>query len=94
MFYELNTNDYHLLRALTNQRENTIFISVIKNNNPGFIYVDDLAEPGIALIWAEGIDGFCLIGTKNCTFNIDKLNYFIDYLIKPRLIKKNIDYRN
>lgn len=92
MLYELNTNDYHLLRSLSNQRENAIFISVIENNTPGFIYVDNLAEPNIALIWAEGIDGFYLIGKKNCVVDIDEFNYFIDHSIKSRLLRKNINY--
>lgn len=67
-------------------------ISVILENNPGSIFVDNYICPTSALIWSQGIEGFYLIGDeKNNTF-ITELNSFIDEKIAPMLKKKGYGY--
>lgn len=60
-------------------------LAVIKGNNPGWIFVDDPNIPSAALVWAQGIDGFYLVGDASSAVFHDELNFHIDRVLKPRL---------
>ena len=60
-------------------------LSVIEGNNPGWIFADDLNAPKAALVWAQGIEGFYLVGDTNSTTFLADLNDYIDHVLEPRL---------
>ena len=37
---------------------------MIEGNNPGWVFADDLNTPMTALVWAQGIEGFYLVGDR------------------------------
>jgi len=62
--------------------------AIIERNNPGWIFVDDLNEPSAALVWAQGIEGFYLIGDSDSKVFREELNTFTNHELKPRLIEQ------
>ena len=59
--------------------------AIIEGNNPGWLFVDDVNAPNVALVWARGIEGFYLIGCANNTEFLDGLDTFTEEVLKPRL---------
>jgi hypothetical protein len=37
-------------------------LAIIEGNNPGWVFADGLNTPRAALVWAQGIKGFYLVG--------------------------------
>jgi 3-dehydroquinate dehydratase len=62
-------------------------LAIVYGNNPGWIFVDDIEIPSAALVWAQGIEGFYLIGDANCEVFHEELEIYTDIVIKPRLNK-------
>jgi RimJ/RimL family protein N-acetyltransferase len=60
-------------------------LAVIEGNNPGWVFADDLNTPRTALVWAQGIEGFYLVGDTDSTVFLEHLNDYIDQVLKPRL---------
>ncbi len=60
-------------------------LAVIQGNNPGWVFVDDMHTPRAALVCAQGMQGFYLIGdTKGAGF-IQALDEHIERVLGPRL---------
>jgi len=47
--------------------------------------VDDLNAPRAALVWAQGIKGFYLVGDANSAVFLEELDVYTDQVLKPRL---------
>jgi GNAT superfamily N-acetyltransferase len=60
-------------------------LAVIEGNNPGWVFADDLNTPRAALVWAQGIKGFYLVGDANRAVFLQELDVYIDQVLKPRL---------
>ena len=60
-------------------------LAVIDGNNPGWVFVDNPNAPRVALVWAQGIDGFYLVGDASSAVFRDELDFHIDQVLKPRL---------
>ena len=60
-------------------------LAVIEGNNPGWVFVDDPNIPSAALVWAQGIEGFYLVGDASSAVFRDELNFLVDRVLKPRL---------
>jgi GNAT superfamily N-acetyltransferase len=60
-------------------------LAVIEGNNPGWVFVDNPNAPRAALVWAQGIDGFYLVGDASSAVFRDELDFHIDQVLKPRL---------
>ena len=60
-------------------------LAVIEGNNPGWVFADDLNTPRTALVWAQGIEGFYLVGDTDNTAFLESLDDNIDHVLKPRL---------
>ena len=60
-------------------------LAVIEGNNPGWVFADDLNTPRTALVWAQGIEGFYLVGDTDSAAFIESLDDHIDQVLKPRL---------
>lgn len=60
-------------------------LAVITGNNPGWVFADDLHTPRTALVWAQGIEGFYLVGDTGNTGFLESLNDYIDRALKPRM---------
>jgi len=67
-------------------------LSVIEGNNPGWVFAGDSANPGTALVWAKGAEGFYLIGQENNSAFLNDLDPFIDKVITPRAHKLGLDW--
>jgi RimJ/RimL family protein N-acetyltransferase len=60
-------------------------LAVIEGNNPGWVFVDDPNAPSAALVWAQGIDGFYLVGNARSEVFHVELDLHIDQVLMPRL---------
>lgn len=60
-------------------------LAVIEGNNPGWVFVDDLNTPRAALVWAQGIGGFYLVGDANSAVFLGELDVYTDQVLGPRL---------
>jgi len=60
--------------------------SIVYKNNPGWVFVDSVPDPQIALIWVQGNEGFYLLGNDQISNFSNDLNNFIDSIIKPKLL--------
>lgn len=57
----------------------------MEGNNPGWVFADDPITPKTALVWAQGIQGFYLVGESDNTVFLESLNGYIDQALTPRL---------
>jgi GNAT superfamily N-acetyltransferase len=60
-------------------------LAIIEGNNPGWVFVDDLDTPGAALVWAQGIEGFYLVGDANSAVFLEELDVYTEQVLRPRL---------
>jgi len=60
-------------------------LAIIEGSNPGWVFVDDLMCPTAALVWAQGIRGFYLVGDINCVIFREELDVYTDLVLSPRL---------
>ena len=60
-------------------------LAVIEGNNPGWVFADDLLTPRAALVWAQGIEGFYLVGDARRSAFIDDFDFHITQVLEPRL---------
>ena len=60
-------------------------LAILAGNNPGWVFVDDLYTQRAALVWAEGIQGFYLVGDASRTDFLDELAAHTDHVLGPRL---------
>jgi hypothetical protein len=67
-------------------------LAVIEGNNPGWVFVDDPNSPRAALVWAQGIEGFYLVGDAGSAVFLDELDFHIDQVFKPRLRNLGVDW--
>lgn len=58
---------------------------VIEGSNPGWVFVDERKAPEAALVWAQGIDGFYLVGNAESPVFRDELDRFTYQVLEPRL---------
>lgn len=58
--------------------------SVAEGYSPGWIFVDDPAEPKTAMVWSRGIEGFYFLGDAENPAFTEHINRFIDEEIFPR----------
>ena len=59
--------------------------AVIAGDNPGWLFADDLHPPRAAMIWAQGIEGFYLIGDAKSVVFLRELDAYAQQVLKPRL---------
>ncbi|MCP4709616.1 MAG: GNAT family N-acetyltransferase [Planctomycetes bacterium] len=93
MISELAKNKFRSIdNLLQNENYDVEVKSVIRGNNPGRVFVDDPENPQTAMIWANGIEGFYLIGQeKNPKFN-NHLDQYIERVIRPLAIESGLDW--
>jgi len=60
-------------------------LAIIEGNNPGWVFADDLNTPKAALVWAQGIEGFYLVGDASSAVFLEELNVHTEQVLKPRL---------
>lgn len=67
-------------------------ISIVENNNPGRIFVDQANKPKSALVWSRGMQGFYLIGDHTNKEFVRHLDSYIKRNIEPRLREASIHH--
>ncbi len=67
-------------------------LSVLLGVNPGRVYVDDVDTPTAALIWAQGIEGFYLVGDAGSPVFSVHLDAYVRGVIKPEARKSGLDW--
>jgi RimJ/RimL family protein N-acetyltransferase len=65
-------------------------LAIIEGNNPGWVFADDLNTPRAALVWAQGIKGFYVVGDAHSAVFPKELDVYTDQVIKPRLLDLGI----
>jgi hypothetical protein len=60
-------------------------LAIIEGNNPGWVFADGLNTPRAALVWAQGIKGFYLVGDAHSAVFPKELDVYTDQVLKPRL---------
>jgi len=75
---ELSNDKYYKVDNLFKSDKFPEATSVIKKNNPGWVFVDDINSPKSALIFSKGMGGFYLMGDyTNIEFK-NELLFFIE----------------
>ena len=82
MIYELELPGSHVLAMDCPFPEAQ---AVIAGNNPGWVFADDPNTPRTALVWAQGIEGFYLVGDTDSTAFLEYLDGYVDRVLGPRL---------
>lgn len=67
-------------------------LSIIKGNNPGWIFADQIIQPRSALVWSQGIQGFYLIGDHTNQAFIHSLDDSISNNLVPRMRELGLDH--
>ncbi|MEI5906886.1 GNAT family N-acetyltransferase [Bacillus spongiae] len=85
--------DYHKISTLLSDGiKYPEVISIIENNNPGAIFVDDISNPNTALVWNQGMRGFYFIGDNENKLFLKNINLFINHYITMFLKEKGINH--
>ncbi|MFF2157197.1 GNAT family N-acetyltransferase [Paenibacillus chitinolyticus] len=80
MLYELERKNYWLLEPmLAGGFQFPEVSAVIDSINSGWVVTNDPKHPASALLWAEGLGGFFLLGDETNKSFLHALDYFIDY---------------
>ncbi|USG67888.1 GNAT family N-acetyltransferase [Brevibacillus ruminantium] len=82
---------YKVMPLLKNGHPHPEVLSILENNNPGWVFSDQLDSPTTALIWSKGIRGFYLIGDHNNHVFNNELNNYITNKMKPRMKEQGLD---
>ncbi|WP_138754100.1 hypothetical protein [Paenibacillus sinopodophylli] len=76
--YELSRDLFYKAKSLLeNGHSHPEIVSIIENNNPGWIFTDQLNSPKSALVWSKGMEGFYLIGDHHNEAFTGQLHEFI-----------------
>jgi hypothetical protein len=59
--------------------------AVIGGANPGWVFVDRLVRPRVALVWAQGMEGFYLLGEHPPPGFAPQLDRFVSTVLEDRL---------
>ena len=90
--FELEKDDFYIVESLLRGKEGYLIPeSVIRNNNPGWVFVDSQTYPQITLIWSHGIEGLYLVGSNVSEYS-KELNHFIASYLKPKLLSIGVTY--
>ncbi len=90
---ELAFEDFHKVNLLlTGGHMHPEVISIIEQNNPGWIFVDQLTRPRSALVWSKEIQGFYLIGDHTNEEFLHNLDDFIKKRIEPRMTEHSLKH--
>lgn len=85
MIEELSQARYYKIDNLIRNNKFPEVTSVIKKNNPGWVFVDNIDEPKSALIFCKGMGGFYLLGDyTNIQFKNELLS-FVERVVYSRL---------
>jgi len=90
---EIQKKSFHCVKALF--EDNDAYVEpkgVIEGNNPGWVFVNSINNPQIALIWTKGNEGFYLLGNNQIINYSEELNGFIDTHIKSKLLSMDKTY--
>ncbi|AJS59313.1 GNAT family N-acetyltransferase [Paenibacillus sp. IHBB 10380] len=91
--FELSKHEYYKVKFLIETGYNhPEIVSIIEQNNPGWIFIDDKLIPETALVWSKGIKGFYLIGNENNHDFLKDINENITTIIAPRMRGMGLDY--
>lgn len=83
MMIELKLNDYYLVESFFTEKKQYIpALSVIHGNFPGRVFVNQIHEPNIAIVWATGRWMYLEGNTKSDKDQVE-LNSFISDVVVP-----------
>lgn len=66
-------------------------ISVIDGNTPGWVFVDAKENPGAALVWARGLEGFHFCGDPRRDAFLCDIHAFFDRCLANRILDNGLD---
>lgn len=90
---ELNQEEFYKVQPLLEGGHlHPEIVSIIEDNNPGWIFVDRLKNPRSALVWSKGIQGFYLIGDHTNEAFVHGLDNFIKRTVEPRMREISLNH--
>ncbi|MBD3920600.1 GNAT family N-acetyltransferase [Paenibacillus sp. PR3] len=66
--------------------------SILENNNPGWVFVDQPDAPRTAFVWSKGMQGHYLIGDETNEACLSGLDAFVTTTIAPRMKDRGMNY--
>ncbi len=90
--YEIQNMDQNLAGKLLHEHSDMMFAGVVAGNNSGRVWVDDPADPGLAIVWSDGLQDFYFMGSCIDSTNIGQLKSFIDGPLINFLKAKRLNY--
>ena len=91
MIYELDKSKFGMISNILNKNSDNIEVkAIIEGINPGWIFVDSLDKPKVAVVWSAGQEGFYFVGNENIVEFNNSINDFIDNEIEERAINKDL----
>ena len=91
--YELKRQEFDRVKPLIKTGyDHPEIVSIIEQNNPGWIFVDHTLECQVALVWSQGIQGFYLIGHENKYDSSIHIDEYITSHIAPRMRSMGLSY--
>jgi hypothetical protein len=66
--------------------------AVMAGNNPGWVFVDEPNAPRAAVVWAQGMKGFYLVGDPDTAVFREELAGYSDEILIPRLRSMGVDW--
>ncbi|MCM3782180.1 hypothetical protein M3231_04295 [Neobacillus mesonae] len=82
MFELTRCQFYKAISLLDNGHPYPEVLSILENNNPGWVFSDRADAPKTALVWSKGMQGFYLIGdeTNEAFLSISLMNLLLQIL--------------
>ncbi|WP_337103331.1 GNAT family N-acetyltransferase [Paenibacillus sp. YIM B09110] len=91
--FELSRDQFlKAIPLLENGHPHPEVLSILENNNPGWVFSDRADAPKTALVWSKGMKGHYLIGDETNEFFLSKLDEFVTKNIAPRMKELGMNY--
>ncbi|MFB5662595.1 GNAT family N-acetyltransferase [Alteribacillus sp. HJP-4] len=88
---ELPRNKFHRCVPLLEHNRHTEVEAIVKENNTGRIFVDNLLSPQSGMVWQGNNDGFFFIGDAQSEIFYHELSSFIDTIIRQEMLAMELE---
>jgi hypothetical protein len=92
MIKELQKSEFGKITTLLNEEADNVEVkSIIEGTNPGWVFVDSLECPKVAMVWSVGQEGFYFVGSETVADFNNALNNYIDEVIEERALEAKLN---
>jgi RimJ/RimL family protein N-acetyltransferase len=90
--YHIKSRNEALASKLIGASSHITYAGVVAGYNPGEVWVDQLENPSLALVWSDGLECFQFMGYEDNEDVIHTLAPFIEETLIPLLKRKGISF--